>query len=245
MKNSIYVFFLISSMLIFNQKINAQQGRNDEIIKAVTDYFFLERENIHAQFDKNIFMTNESIWFKGYVFHRKKNTPFFTTVNIYASLMDSEGKIIETKLLYGNIGCFAGGFKLGSSFKSGKYYIQFYTNWMNNFIEDESAVYEIAIVNHETGSGNALAKADPSKINIELNPEGGTLLRDINNNIGIHVTDCNHNALPVTSADIIDGSGKTVKTVQLNKLGYGKFDLPSSGNSSEYKAVSNYRRQKI
>jgi len=236
MKNSVYALLALSCMLIFNHKVSAQQSRNDEIIKAVTDYFLLERENIHAHFDKNVFMTNEKIWFKGYVFHRKKNAPFFTTVNIYASLIDSDGKIIETKLLYGNIGSFAGSFNLGSSFKSGKYYIQFYTNWMNNFIEDESSVYEIAVVNPETGSGNALAKADPSKINIELNPEGGKLLSGINNNIGIHVTDCNGNALPVTSADIVDSSGKSIKTVQLNKLGYGKFEL-TSGDISGYKAI--------
>jgi len=219
-----------------SHKTFAQQSRNQEIIQSVTDYFFLERENIHAHFDKNVFITNESIWFKGYVFHRKKNTPFFTTVNIYASLMDETGKIIETKLLYGNIGSFEGGFKLSSNFKSGKYYIQFYTNWMNNFSEDESSVYEIAVINPEQGPGTALGKPNLSKINIELTPEGGTLLSGVANTIGIHVSDCNHNPLPVTSADIIDASGKIIKKVLLNKLGYGKIDLPAE-NTQGYKAV--------
>lgn len=231
-----YAFLAICTLLIMSQKAYTQQGRNEEILKAVTDYFFLERENIHVHFDKNVFMTNESIWFKGYVFHRKKNVPFFTTVNVYASLIDSDGKILETKLIYGNIGSFSGSFKLGNKFKSGKYYVQVYTNWMNNFTEDESAVYEVAIVNPQTGAGNALAKADPSKINIEFTPEGGTLLSGTANSIGIHVSDCNHNAIPaVSSIDIADASGKMIKKIQLNKLGYGRFDLPA--DIQDYKGV--------
>jgi hypothetical protein len=236
MKNQIYYLLAIFGLLSVNQKIHAQQGRSQEIMKSVTDYFSLERENMHVQLDKSVFMTNESVWFKGYVFHRKKNIPFFNTINIYASLIDSEGKILETKLIYGNIGSFSGSFTLGNKFKSGKYYLQFYTNWMNNFIEDESAVYEISVVNPATGSGTALAKADPSKITIDLNPEGGTLLNGTVNNIGVHVADCNNNPLPVSVIDIADASGKVIKKVQVNKLGFGKFDLPADAPQG-YKAI--------
>lgn len=236
MKKLTYVLLAMVTLLIINQKTYAQTGRNQEILKAVSDYFFLERENIHAHFDKNVFMTNENIWFKGYIFHRRLNVPFFATINVYANLIDSEGKIIDSKLLYGNIGSFSGNFKLGQNFKSGKYYVQFYTNWMNNFTEDESAIYEVTVVNPTTGAGNALAKADPSKINIEFTPEGGTLLSETANSIGVHVSDCNHNAMAVSSIDITDASGKVIKKVQLNKLGYGRFDLPAE-NTQGYKGI--------
>lgn len=226
---------LILFVFGYSQKTSAQQNKKEQIAKHLTDYFFLERENIHVHLNKNVFMTNEQVWFKGYVFHRKKNIPFFTTVNIYASLIDSDGKILETQLVYGNIGSFSGSFKLGSQFKSGKYYLQFYTNWMNNFIEDESAVYEIAVINESEGAGTALAKADPSKIKIALKPEGGTLVSGIPNTIGISIADCNNGLLPVTEADITDAAGKTVMKVQINKKGYGKFVLPA--NAAGYKAV--------
>jgi hypothetical protein len=231
-----YAFLAITTLLTINEQTYAQQGRSEEIMKSVTGYFSMERENMHVHLDKNVFMTNESIWFKGYVFHRKKNIPFFNTINIYGSLIDSDGKILETKLIYGNIGSFTGSFDLGKKFKSGKYYLQFYTNWMNNFIEDESAVYEISIVNPDLGAGTALAKADPSKIIIDLNPEGGTMLNGTTNNIGIHVADCNNNPLQVSVVDIADASGKVIKKVQINKLGFGKFDLPAN-TPSGYKAV--------
>lgn len=227
----------LTGLLFFISQISfAQETTDKQIAKAITDYFFLERENIHVHFDKNVFMANEDIWFKGYVFHRKKNVPFFTTVNIYASLMDAEGKIINTQLIYGNIGSFSGSFKLNNSLKSGKYYMQLYTNWMNNFIEDESAVYELSIINKDMGAGTALAKADPSKINITFRPEGGNLVSGINNIIGIQVSDCNNSPIPVSVVDITDASGKIVKKVQVNKLGYGKFDL-SANAITGYKAV--------
>lgn len=236
MKKIISALILTVIFLLTNHALFAQEDKKDQIAKAITDYFFLERENIHAHFDKNVFMTDESVWFKGYIFHRKKNVPFFNTVNIYATLMDDQGKTISTQLIYGNIGAFLGSFKLGNQLKSGKYYIQFYTNWMNNFTEDESAVYEISVINQSMGAGNVLAKADPSKINIEFRPEGGTLLFDAPNSIGISISDCNHKPLPVTVVDIVDRNGKNIKKVQINKLGHGKFDFPAISTMG-YKAV--------
>ena len=236
MKKIIHTLLLSVFLLLATPPCNAQENKKEIITKALDDYFFLERENIHVQCNKSIYITNEQVWFKGYVFHRKKNVPFFSTVNVFASLIDETGKIIDSKLLYSNIGSFSGNFKLNDSFKSGKYYIQFYTNWMNNFIEDESATEEITIINQPAGAGNALAGPDPSKINIDLHPEGGTMLEGTANIIGINVSDCNHNALAVSTVDIIDGAGKIVKTVQINKLGYGRLDLPADAGKG-YKAV--------
>ncbi|TRW25223.1 hypothetical protein FMM05_07915 [Flavobacterium zepuense] len=226
------LLFLLCSFL----QLHAQDAKKDAIAKSLNDYFFLERENIHIQLNKTVFMTNEQIWFKGYVFHRRKNLPFFTTVNIYGALMDETGKILETKLFYGNIGSFSGSFKLNNTFKSGKYYLQFYTNWMNNFTEDESAVYDVTVINAASGAGNALAKADPSKINIDLYPEGGTMVNGTANSIGVTVSDCNHEPLPVSTVEIVDGAGKPFKTVQVNKLGNGRFDLPANTGQG-FKAI--------
>ena len=181
-------------------------------------------------------MTNEQVWFKGYVFHRKKNVPFFTTVNIFANLIDDTGKIVDSQLVYGNIGSFIGNFKLNESFKSGKYYLQFYTNWMNNFIEDESGIFEITIINPVTGAGNLLAGPDLSKINITLSPEGGNLISGVSNVVGVSVLDCNNNPLKASEIDITDAAGKLIQKVQINKLGYGRFILPANA-AAGYNAV--------
>lgn len=214
------------------------QSQKETAEKAVTEYFKLERENIHVQLDKAVFTTNEQVWFKGYVFHRKKNLPFFTTVNVMASLMDETGKVIETQLLYAYIGTFSGSFKLNDKMASGRYYIQFYTNWMNNFTEDESFVSSLTVINQAKGAGNALSPADPSKLNIAINPEGGSFLAGVTNIVGIHVTDCNNESAGITTADVADQTGTVLKKLQLNKLGYGRFDIiPKAGDT--YKIVVN------
>jgi len=238
MKQIILTILCTLTLTLNYFKTSAQETKKDVIAKALTDYFFLDRENIHVQSNKSVYMTNEQIWFKGYVFHRKKNLPFFTTINVFANLIDDTGKIIDSQLIFANIGSFSGNFKLNDSFKSGKYYLQFYTNWMNNFIEDESAINEITVVNTMTGAGNALAGPDPSKINIELHPEGGTMLSETANIIGISVSDCNHNATAVKSVDIIDTNAKPVQTIQINKLGFGRITLPANTGAG-FKAVVN------
>lgn len=234
MKNTLLAFIMA---LCFSGFAQTGSEKKEQIAKKLDDYFLLERENIHVHFDKNVFTTNESIWFKGYVYHRKKGIPFFNTINIYAALTGPDGKIIDTQLIYGNIGSFTGSFKLKDSYASGKYYLQFYTNWMNNFSEDESAVYKVTVVNPEKGAGNALAKASTSSITISLNPEGGTFLQGVNNILGINVYDCNKEPLNVSEAEIIDAAGKPIKKVQLNKLGYGRFDIVPTAATAGYKAV--------
>ena len=210
----------------------AQQSKKEEIAKKFEDYFLLERENIHAHFDKNVFLTGESVWFKGYVFHRKYNIPFFSCVNIFANLIDEKGTVLETKLLYGNLGDFTGNFKLDNSLKSGKYYIQFYTNWMNNFTEDESAVYDITVINEETGIPASLTKNAEAEINITLKPEGN-FISDCTNTIAVHVTGCDNIPLNIDKAIVLNNKGEETKEITLNKLGYGKFDI-SVNNSADY-----------
>ncbi|WP_417357940.1 hypothetical protein [Flavobacterium sp.] len=210
----------------------AQQSQKEEIAKKFEDYFLLERENIHAHFDKNVFLTGESVWFKGYVFHRKYNIPFFSCVNIFANLIDENGTVLETKLLYGNLGDFTGNFKLDNSLKSGKYYIQFYTNWMNNFIEDESSVYDITVINEETGIPASLTKNAETEVTITLKPEG-SFISDCTNTIAVHVTGCDNTPLNINKATVLNSKGEEIKEITLNKLGYGRFDI-SANNSADY-----------
>ncbi|AXG73259.1 hypothetical protein DVK85_03060 [Flavobacterium arcticum] len=232
LSHKIVLLFLV---LISNNLI-AQTTKKDEIAKKLTDYFFLERENIHVHFDKDVFLTDESVWFKGYTYHRKNNTPFFACVNIFATLIDNEGNVIESQLLYGNMGTFSGSFKLNDSMKSGRYYVQFYTNWMNNFTEDESFVGEITVVNKNINP-SLFNTPNYSKVNIDLHPEGGTLVEGINNNIGISITDCNDKPIPNAKAILVNGNDEAGKELNLNKQGYGKFNL-TPDRTKKYKVIT-------
>lgn len=236
MKNTLKTTLLIFSLFVCTGNLLAQSSKKDEMAKAISEYFFLERENIHAQFDKSTFLTTEKIWFKGYTYHRKKSVPFFSTTNVYVSLIDIDGKILQNKLLYGNLGSFSGNFKLDDTFKSGKYYVQFYTNWMNNFTEDESFVYEVNVINEKDGEGT-LNTPNLNAVKISLNPEGGYLLKGVPNTVGVTVSDCNNNPLPISVIDVADSAGNVIQKVQLNKMGNGKFMI-NLAEAGSYKVIA-------
>jgi hypothetical protein len=194
----------------------------EKIGDAIAQYFDLDRETIHAHFDKKIFLTDEEIWFKGYVFNKKNGTPFFETTNVFAVLIDEEGKIRREQLLFSYIGSFSGSFKLGPEFKSGRYYVQFYTNWMNNFTEDESTVHTVEIVNENDRFRTDYSAPDYTQINVDFQPEGGNLVEGTINNLGIKVSDCNGNPLDVKEGKIVNSAGVAVDNFLVNKMGYAK-----------------------
>ncbi|WP_330444341.1 hypothetical protein [Flavobacterium sp. C4GT6] len=210
------VFFCISISL----PIYGQENKIQQISSIVKNYYSLERENIHVHFSKNIFITNENIWFKGYVYYSKKNAPFFTTTNIFAVLKNSENKTLDSKLLYGSLGSFEGSFELPTNMASGSYYLQFYTNWMNNFKEDQSAIYKIEVINPDNPSQSTTNDAE---VKINVYPEGGVSLKNKTNTMVVSVKGCKNQPLPVTEVTLFNNT-ETIQTIPLDNNGYGKFE---------------------
>jgi hypothetical protein len=205
---------------------NAPQQKIGE---AIATYFDLDRETIYAHFDKSVFFTNEEIWFKGYCFNKKQGSPFFETTNVFAVLFDEDGRQISEQLVFSYIGTFQGNFKLGPQLKSGQYYIRFYTNWMNNFPEDESARYAVQIINENEQVVTEYNSPDYSKINISFHPEGGHFVAGVVNNLGIRVTDCDGNPIETRDAKIIAANGETVSNFLIGKNGCGKTYITPDG----------------
>ncbi len=219
MKKSLITFFLL--LFLISAKSTAQQDKKEIIDKALTAYFALDRENIHVHLDKNIFLAGEETWFQGYVLQRKLKLPNQTT-NVYCALLDNNGTVLNTKLLHCNFGDFSGNIKLDKTLPSGRYFLQFYTNWMNNFIEDESSVHEISILNQ---SDKGLQKINSATTKIEFFPEGGNLIRNTKNSVVVKISGCGNTTLAVKNIEIKNAKGELLKNVPVNKLGYGRFEL--------------------
>ncbi len=233
------------TFLLFAQFSFAQSSEivNTKIKTVLSNYFLLERENIHLHLDKEVFITNEAVWFKGYVFNQKKELPFFTTTNLYAVLRNQEGKVVSQKLFFANNGSFSGSFQLDASYPTGNYYIQLYTNWMNNFSEDESSVFKIKIINQDDSAAKLNSDINYASATIDLYPEGGKLLKNASNLIGISISDCNKNPVQVKEVALINSQNQVVKTIPINKFGNGKFDIVPTGES--YKISADINGSKI
>ena len=222
MFKTIFLIVLLVTTSLLNAQETPDENR-DKIVAALEDYFFLEREAIHLHLDKSTFLTNEKIWLQGYVINRKTKKAFFTT-NVYVVLYDEAGTVVTEKLVYAYNGTFSGVIDLNPKLHSGLYYIQVYTNWMNNFSEDESSIFKINIINPQEGIKN-YNKIDQESLDITLHPEGGNFINGIKNTIGIRVKDCRNNAPDNLEAIIQNSKGETLKTVRLNASGLGKFEV--------------------
>ena len=217
-------FFLLITFLVFSSAMFSQN--NEETVKSkigvvLENYFKLDREAIHVHVNKSTFLSEETIWYQGYIVTRKTTKPFYTS-NVFVLLFDEKGKQLSEKLVFADNGVFSGHIKLDPNMDSGNYYIQVYTNWMNNFTENESTLVKVNIINPDQGTQNT-KKIVKETLKVYLNPEGKNLINGVSNTIGIQIKDCNNNTPINLEATIQNSKGEALQTVKLNNFGFGKF----------------------
>lgn len=222
--------FTIFSLLVFILSFSQNDSNQAKIKSNLEEYFHFERENIHVQFNKTLYISDENIAFKGYVFNQQNNLPNLNTTNVQLVIYDAKGQVIQKQLLYASIGTFEGIVNLGEKSLSGQYYFHFYTNWMNNFTEDESFVQTIEIINKNEPYNLKTNQPDFSTVSISFCPESGAFIKKIKNRIGIQIKDCNELGIQIKQGVVADSKGKTITTFFTNKMGYGKFDITPESN---------------
>jgi len=216
----------------------AEIGQSSEkASNALTEYFKLDRENIHLHLNKNTFLTHDEIWFKGYIIEKKSKKGYLPTSNVHVAMFDEKGTKIKTHLFLAENSSFEGNIKLDESMSTGSYYLQVYTNYMNNFTEDESSVFEIKIINPNDGKTIPNNKIiNTNTITTDFFPESSIFLEGTSNTIAVKITDCNGNGLSIKDGEIKDSKGTTVTNFNTNGVGYGKFEIVQT-KKELYKAV--------
>ncbi|MDD5149697.1 MAG: hypothetical protein PHC28_04360 [Flavobacterium sp.] len=213
----------ICCLLLFTKSFSQTATIPEKIITLVETYFSKERESIHVQFNKTIYVNNEDIAFKGYVFNKNRSIPFINTTNVQLVIYDEQKKIIQKQILFSNIGSFDGVIHLNEKFTSGKYYFHFYTNWMNNFIEDESFIQTVEIINKNEPYHIKSKEPVWETTKITVFPEGGIILNEISNRIGIQVTDCNKKGIEIHGGTVVDSKSNEIAVFNTNATGNGNF----------------------
>ena len=219
-------FIIYCFLLAFVAQSFSQNSSNQDKIKTnLEEYFHFERENIHVQFNKTLYISNENIAFKGYVFNKQSNLPNLNTTNVQLVVYDAQGQVIQKQLLHASLGTFEGIVVLDEKIASGKYHFHFYTNWMNNFMEDESFVQTIEVINQNEPYNLKTNQPNFNNVSITFNPESGVFIEGIKNTIGIQIKDCNELGIQIMEGFVVDSKGTTIATFFTNKMGYGKFEL--------------------
>ncbi|CAD0007043.1 hypothetical protein [Flavobacterium chungangense] len=219
------LFSRFFSLLFCLQSFSQTANNSEKIKEYINTYFHYDREIIHVQFNKNIYINNEDIAFKGYVFSKNNNIPNNNTTNVELVVYDDQQQIIQKQLLFTENGTFKGGIHLNEKFKPGKYNFHFYTNWMNNFKEDDSFNQTVEIISKNNPYVFEANDPDWKTAEISLFPEGGNIIDGIINTVGIKIKDCNKKGLEIMNGVILDSKSNDVAHFQTNSMGNGVFYL--------------------
>ena len=217
------LIFFVSISSIFSQE-------NENVEDSYLEYFKLPRESLFLHTNKTIYLTIDDIWFKAYAYDRKNNLSSKSTTNIYMGLYDKDGTQLAKKLYLARNGAAVGHFKIDSTLPSGEYFLKVSTNWMKNFKEDDSYVQKIQIVNPKI-KGEESKKTSTKEYDFQFLPEGGHILVDVKNSVGIKVIDDTGKGT-VASGVILNSANEEVAKFKSNRLGIGKFTFtPKTGES--------------
>ena len=213
---------IICSLVVFFSGFSQNIDNQQKIKSSIQNYFHFDRENIHVQFNKKIYVNNEDLAFKGYVHSKDDSAPHLNTTNIQLIIYNQSRQIVQKQLLYATLGTFEGGLHLNEKFTSGKYYFQFYTNWMNNFKEDDSFVETIEIIDKSETYNLESNEPDWKTAKATFFPESNTIINGIVNRVGIKITDCNHKGIAINGI-LIDSKSNEVTSFKTNTMGNGDF----------------------
>ena len=222
MNNKLLFLFIFFFNFSFSQGLKMDKN-SQKIISSLESYFMLERDNIHVQFNKNHYVTNEIIAFTGYILSKKSNTPNGNTTNINLKIYDSEGKLVKKQLIFASEGTFTGGLQLNDTYKSGSYTFVFYTNWMNNFNENYAFEQKIQIYNHGEPLVIKTKTIDSNSIKVNFYPQSGKIIDNIDNTVGVKIIDCEQKGIEIKNIQILHSKLKEIAKFDTNKAEHGNF----------------------
>lgn len=228
---------LLISFFVFNLLCaqSTESSKNPE--RALQDYFELPRESIYLHLNKSDYANGENLWFKGYVYDRFEKLPLKETSNLYVGVYHKDGTQKEKKLFLTKDGFVQGHFAIDSTFTPGEFYIKAGTNWMKNFKEDDSFIQKFQVVN--PSESKKIQTVNGKENDMQFLPEGGYLVNDIMNTIGVKVLNSNGYGIPLKDVVVVDGHGTEVTKFSTGNFGHGKFEfMPQLG--SKYSAVVTY-----
>ncbi len=236
MKTTI-VFSLLVVFSAFSQ--NKQKDKN--IFTAYSKYTGLPREVAYVHLNKTKYIKGENIGFSAYIIDKNSRLPSLRTTNLYCTISDKNEKVIKSKLIKVENGVSSGFFIIDSLFESGEYQFKAYTNWMKNFNEPNFYFQKIQIIDPKN-QPYIEYKSLLTNIDAQFLPEGGHLIANTINTVGVIIKDSLGFGFPFVKGEIINSNDSILNTFRVNKLGIGKFTFLPKTNTS-YKIKLSYQNR--
>jgi hypothetical protein len=201
----------------------SQEKKDKALLEAYVNFFEAPREQIYVHLNKTTFLEGEPLGFSAYVLDAYKK-PSLTATNLYCTITDTTNAIIKKKLVMVQKGLSHNVFSIDSTLPPGNYKFNAYTNWIRNFDEQLHFSKSIEVLGPKSKRYSAPTNEE-AKLEIKVLPEGGHLLQNIENVLGILVKNQFGKGVKITSGAIINQSNDTLSRFKLDKFGIGRAIL--------------------
>jgi hypothetical protein len=222
MKPHTYKIIFLFIVLLFFSKTQAQIY--DSVLNVYAEQF--PREKIHVHFDRSIYNTGETLFFKVYLLTGIEWSSI--SKNVYVVFYDDNGKFLKETVAPLFQSSSKGSFDIPQDYTGDFIHIKAYTRWMLN--DDSSFIFER---NFPINIGKAAKQKIASKqtTRVDIFPEGGDLVNDLKSKVAFKAT--NSVGQPVFIKGLLmNNKNKVLDTLKVLHDGMGYFKLkPNAGES--------------
>ncbi|WP_179344865.1 hypothetical protein [Winogradskyella ursingii] len=226
LKIKIALIFLIPIALSsgVTEPLNAQSKNFENVVGSLKEYAAPYREVTYAHLNKSTFIKGEMIGFSAYVFDKDLKIPSKLTKNLYCTISDENNKVIKSKLIKINNGFAHNVFNIDSTFTSGNYTFNAYTNWMRNFDEPNAYTESFKVINPDE---ETIIKKTVTEhiLDAQFLPEGGNFIDDVKTTVGVIIKNIEGFGVADIEGTVYDSNNQLITTFKTSKLGIGRFLL--------------------
>lgn len=235
-KNIVIILFLLP-IHSYGQANSAQTMAVLDSLQTISRNFTKDHpiEKVYIHFDKPFYILGEDCWYKAYVVNDADFSPTNISNVLYVDWIDPNDKIISHQRLRIDNGEAVGDFAMDTTFSEGIFKVRAYTNWMRNFDRQLFFYKEISVFNPRSSSSEGLLDTIQQRIDLQLFPEGGTLITGVQTNIAFRAIDVRGIGISVKGA-IVDENDNQVITFQSSHKGMGAFPFTAQPQKA-YRAV--------
>ncbi len=192
------------------------------------------QQKAHVHFDKDIYRSGETIWFKSYLLSGYRLST--NSKNFYAELIDKQGNVIQRKVYLIEESSVAGYFDIPENFSAGNLLFRGYTTWMLNF--DTAFIFEkqlLIVDKNGVAAKNTNTVSELLTTSIQFFPEGGNMVNQLESTVAFKAND--NRGMPVdVKGNIVSSKGKVITSFAAKHDGLGTFAItPEPGET--YNAV--------
>ena len=217
-KISLICLSFFSAIITYSQEKN-----DDELFNSYQSYIQLPRETCYAHLNKSTLVSGESLGFTVYLFDKYTKRSSVVTRNVYCTLETRSGKVLKKQMILANDGVASGLFEIDDVFPSGNYVFKAYTNWMKNFEEPNFYTQYIKVNNPDDFSYED--DEDYYEIDAQFLPEGGHLILDAKNTIGVVIKDDYGFGMSNLTGIVTDSNGNEITNFTTNGFGIATFEF--------------------